>query len=81
MEEECKDGEGIKQTKEKLQKKKPHTQRARAPDEVIAREWETNKEKRSLVQECVSKRDRENIYLSPDGSVLGVHLGRNEISS
>lgn len=80
MEEESKDREGMKQTKEKLQKK-PHTQRPRAPDEVIAREWETNKEKRSLVQECVSKRDRENIYLSPDGSVLGVHLGRNEISS
>lgn len=44
-------------------------------------EWETNKERRSLVQECVAKRDRGNIYLSPDGSVLGVHLWRNEISS
>lgn len=52
MEEERKDGEGIKQTKEKLQKKPPHTQRARAPDEVIAREWETNKEKRSLMGVC-----------------------------
>lgn len=39
-----------------------------------------NKEKRSLVPECVRKRDRGNIYLSPDGSVLGVHLWRNEIS-
>lgn len=39
-----------------------------------------NKEKRSLEQECVRKKDRGNIYLSPDGSVLGVHLWRNEIS-
>lgn len=79
MEEESKD-RGNKTNKQRKTTKK-NTQRARAPDEVIAREWETNKEKRSLVQECVSKRDRENIYLSPDGSVLGVHLGRNEISS
>lgn len=40
-----------------------------------------NKEKRSLVQECVRKRDGGNIYLSLDGSVLEVHLWRNEISS
>lgn len=45
-----------------------------------AREWETNKE-RLLVQGCVRKRDGGNIYLSPDESVLGVHLWRNEISS
>lgn len=43
--------------------------------------WETNQEKRSSVRECVRKRDGGNIYLSPDGSVLGVHLWRNEISS
>lgn len=29
---------------------------------------------------CEEKRWREYIYLSPDGSVLGVHLWRNEIS-
>lgn len=39
-----------------------------------------NKEKRSPVQECVSNRDGGNIYLSPDGSVLGVYPWRNEIS-
>ena len=38
------------------------------------------KRKRSSVRECVRKRDGGNIYLSPDGSVLGVHLWRNEIS-
>ena len=47
----------------------------------IVRESELRKTKRSLVQECVRKRDRGNIYLSPDGTVLGVHLRRNEISS
>lgn len=45
------------------------------------RECETNKKKRSLEHECVRKRDGGNIYLSPDGSVLGVHLRKNEISS
>lgn len=38
-------------------------------------------ENRLLVQGCVRKRDGGNIYLSPDGSVLGAHLWRNEISS
>lgn len=30
-----------------------------------AREWEMNKEKGSLVQECVRKRDGGNIYICP----------------
>lgn len=40
-----------------------------------------NKGRSSLVKEWVRKRDGGNIYLSPDGSVLEVHLWRNEISS
>lgn len=54
--------------------------KARHREREIERVWETNEEKRSSVQECVRKRDGGNIYLSPDGSVLGVHLWRNEIS-
>lgn len=54
------------------------TKKARNHEKEI--EKEADKEKRSSVRECVRKRDGGNIYLSPDGSVLGVHLWRNEIS-
>lgn len=57
-----------------------NTRSARDPDKDRVRVCETNKKKRSLVKGCVRK-ERGNIYLSPDGSVLRVCLRKNEISS
>lgn len=61
-------------------KTRKQTKRGREREREIEIEWEMNKKRRSLVQECVRERDGGNIYMSPDRSVLGVHLWRNEIS-
>lgn len=73
MEEDNKDGVKKRRGEE--------TQRARKQEEDRKEENGRQNKARSLVQECVWKRNRRNIYLSPDESVLGVHLWRNEISS
>lgn len=61
-------------------KTRKQTKQGREREGEIETEWEMNKKRRSLVQECVRERDGGNIYTSPDRSVLGVHLWRNEIS-